>query len=65
MSDEKNTQPEIETEPQELSAEELNDVAGGIIVVNSSTSLQKNLIQGSVQPPSISSTLLGDVKGAS
>jgi hypothetical protein len=64
MSDDKNTQPEIENENQELSEEELNDVAGGAISLGSSqiSSFSWGMTNTGLSSPPVSSEILSGKK---
>jgi len=65
MTDEKNNQPDVENENQELSEEELNDVAGGMLALRGiqNPTLINNTFTGGVKPPEISGNLLDGIKG--
>jgi hypothetical protein len=68
MSDEKNMQPDVENEHQELSEEELNDVAGGSFSWGATQNMVSSYNQPTLNtftPPSISSSLIDGIKGES
>jgi hypothetical protein len=65
MSDEKNTQPDVENENQELSEEELNDVAGGSFSWGATqvSSFSWGMNQTLSSTPPISPDLASGIKG--
>jgi hypothetical protein len=64
MSDEKNTQPDVENENRELSEEELNDVAGGSYSWGANQTLISSYSTPQLPPnPLISPDLKGGIKG--